>query len=207
MKLSLVFVLALVALMGCSTVGTGTAPSAYTANPPPAGVVPEIVPVWIDKQFTAEHRAAIHDAFSQWNTALNGYENFTIVSDAFDMEPSTLDQVVSTGQGLIVLRRSTHDDIMVLLPDGVLGWVDTDMQSEAHVLNLVEDAIGNRDLVSIAMHEIGHTLRLPHLPVKHTLMYPSYRYGSPCVDQFTVQTLATVRGWEWHALNFCRRPL
>ncbi len=195
------------AIVACTATGAAGPGTRYTANPPPVGIVPEVVPVWIDKRFNAEHRASIHDAFEQWNTALNGYESFAIVSDSFDMEPSTLDQVVSTGQGLIVLRRSTHDPIMENLPDGVLGWVETDLQTEAHVLNLVEDAIGNRDLVAISMHEIGHTLRLPHLPVKHTLMFPAYRYGSPCVDQFTVQTLATVRGFEWKSMNFCRRPL
>ncbi len=179
----------------------------YTSNPPPVGVTPEVVPVWIDKRFTAEHRTAIHEALSQWNTALNGYESFSIVSDAFDMETATIEQIDFTGQGLVILSRRHGDPILEDLPDGVLGWVATDLQSEAHALNLVEDAIGNRDLTSIAAHEIGHTLRLPHLPVKHTLMYPAYKFGAPCVDRFTVQTLATVRGWEWHAMNWCDRPL
>ncbi len=182
-------------------------PPLYTSNPPPSGVVPEIVPVWIDKRFTADHRASIHTALAHWNRALNGYEAFDVVSDDFDMELATIEQIDFTGQGLVILSRHHGDPILEDLPDGVLGWVATNLQSEAHAVNLVEDAIGNRDLVSIAAHEIGHTLRLDHLPVKHTLMYPAYKFGSPCIDTFTVQTLATVRGWEWHSMNFCRWPL
>ncbi len=185
----------------------GLGPSGYTAHASPIGVVSEVVPVWIDKGFTPEHRDAIHSAFEQWNIALNGYEAFDIVSDTFDMEPATIASVVATGQGLIVLRRTTKDPIMEDLPDGVLGWVLMDPGAEAHVLNLVEDAIGNRNLAPITMHEVGHTLRLPHLPVKHTLMYPSYSYGAPCIDLFTTQTLATVRGWDWRRLNSCAYPL
>lgn len=188
-------------VVGC-TAGA-ISPPQYTHHTSPAGVVPEVVPVWIDKRFTSAHRAAVHEAFAQWNTALNGYESFSIVSDTFDMETATIEQIDFTGQGLLVLSRMHGDPILEDLPEGVLGWVSTDLQSEAHVLNLIEDAIGNRDLVSITAHEIGHTLRLPHLPVKWTLMFPSYRYGSPCVDQFTVQALATARGWQWKSMNWC----
>ncbi len=190
-----------VAVIACA--GIPTHDPVYTKNPAPAGIVPEKVPVWIDKRFSAVHRTAIHEAFRQWDIALNGYESFDIVSDAFDMEPSVIESIDFTGQGLLVLRRSKADPLLEDLPDGVLGWVSTDLQTEAHVLNLVEDAIGNRDLTSITEHEIGHTLRLPHLPAKGTLMFPSYRFGSPCVDQFTVRVLATVRGWRYQSMNWC----
>lgn len=182
-------------------------PMGYTEHEAPVGNMPEVVPVYVDKKFTDAHREAIHSAFAQWNLALNGYEEFKIVSDTFDMEPAVIQDIMATSQGLVVLRRSSTDPIMEEMPEGVLGWVMMPEGSEAHALNLVEDSVGNRDLSSIAMHEIGHTLRLPHLPVKHTLMYPSYVNGSRCIDLFTVQALATVRNWDWHKLNNCAYPL
>ncbi len=208
MKLSLVFVAA-VALFasGCSSLHAPPSGGAYTEHAGPVGNMPEIVPVWIDKGFSEAHRVGIHSAFAQWNVALNGYESFKVVSDSFDMEPAVIQDIVASGQGLLVLRRKTTDDIMAALPDGVLGWVSMPPGAEAHVLNIVEDAVGNRNISSIAMHEIGHTLRLPHLFVKHTLLYHSYSYGAPCIDLFTVQTLATIRGWEWHNMNWCAYPL
>ncbi len=205
MKLSLA-ILAL-SIAACTSVHSPPGAGLYTEHPGPVGTMPEVVPVYIDKGFSDSHRAAIHSAFAQWNIALNGYESFNIVSDKFDMEPEIIQDVMATGQGLLVLRRQTTDPVMENLPEGVLGWVMMDPGFESNVLNLVADAIGNRDMTSIAMHEVGHTLRLPHLPVKHTLMFPSYRFGATCVDMFTVQTLATIRGWEWHQLNYCERPL
>ena len=209
MKLALVAVALVASVAACTNAphaADGYGPSGYTQHAGPVGVVPEVVPVWIDKRFTREHRTAIHEAFAQWNIALNSYEQFEIVADDFDMQPEILEQIGASGQGLVVLRRSTKDPIMEDLPDGVLGWVAMNPSYESHALNLVEDAIGNRNIIPITLHEIGHTLRLPHLPVKHTLMYPSYNYGAPCVDLFTVQTLATVRGWDWRKLNSCDYP-
>ncbi len=207
MKLSLIGLGVILSLIACSSAHSPRGNGMYTEHAGPVGNTPEVVPVYIDKRFTDKHRAAIHESFAQWNIALNGYESFTIVSDTFDMEPNIIQDVVASGQGLLVLRRATTDSIMEDLPEGVLGWVMMEDGYESHVLNLVEDAIGNRDITSIANHEIGHTLRLPHLPVKGTTMYPSYRNGSPCLDMFTMQTLATIRGWDWHLTNFCSYPL
>ncbi len=206
MKLSLICLTVLVLLIACSSAHSPPGGGLYTEHAGPVGNMPEVVPVYVDKKFSDKHREAIHESFAQWNIALNGYESFTIVSDTFDMEPSTIQDVIASGQGILVLRRMTTDPLLEELPEGVLGWVMMTPGEEAHVLNLVEDAVGNRDLTAIASHEIGHTLRLPHLPVKGTLIYPSYRYGSPCVDLFTVQTLATVRGWDWKAMNYCGYP-
>ncbi len=207
MKLSLVCLVAIVSLIACSSAHSPPGGGLYTEHAAPKGNVPEVVPVYIDKRFSDSHRSAIHESFSQWNIALNGYESFRIASDTFDMEPNIIQDIIASGQGLLVLRRSTSDPVMEELPEGVLGWVMMTQGEEAHVLNLVEDAVGNRDITSICSHEIGHTLRLPHLPVKGTLMYPSYRNGSPCIDRFTVQTLATIRGFDWKLLNWCGYPL
>ncbi len=179
----------------------------YTHNPAPVGVMPGTIPVFIDKKFSATHKADIKSSVTHWNVALNGFETFAVKTDNFDMEPDVLLEIAVTGQGLVILRRSALDPVMENLPDGVLGWVMMEPGQESHVVNLVEDSIGTRDMVSISMHEIGHTLRIPHIPVKGSLMFPFYPYSVSCVDLVTAQTLATIRGWDWHKLNHCDRPL
>ncbi len=165
-----------------------------------------MVPVYIDVGFSDAHRLAIHQALDTWNLALNGYERFEVASDKFDMEPETLETIDFTGQGLVVLKRMHEDDVVKSLPDGVLAWVPMPSYGEAHSLDIIADVIGNRDLRTICMHELGHVLGIPHLPIRGSLMFSTYP-NSPCIDRATVQALATIRRWEWKHLNFCERPL
>ncbi len=165
------------------------------------------VPVWIDKGFGIDHRMDIHVAIDTWNHSLNGYEKFDVTSDTFDMEPSVLAIINTTHQGLLILKRMHDDPVMTMLPDGVLAWVEREPGEEGHVLNVVDDVIGTRDLRAITMHEIGHALGLPHSVIKGTLLFPSYTYTADCIDRVTVQALASVRGWQWKQMSYCERPL
>lgn len=171
---------------------------------PPVDVVEAVTPVWVDKDFTEAERVDIHTALDEWTYAMNGYSSFRTASDSFDMEPEVLEIVDFTGQGLIILRRSVTSPAVAELPDGVLAWAD---DAPGHVINVIGDRTGTRDLHSIMLHEIGHILGLEHVMVKHSLMWPSYNNGAACVDRVTAMALGSVRGWDWHHMNWCDRPL
>jgi hypothetical protein len=177
----------------------------YTHNT--AGLVPMplVTPVWIDKDFSPSQLAQLKDALTEWNFALNGYESFEVVSDKFAMEPEVIAQVEATGQGLVILDVLSSNHYVQEMGDGVLAWVP---ELGAHIMSVVGDRIGNRDLKAIILHELGHVLGLEHILVKSTLMFPNYNYGSPCIDKISVQQLASVRArFDWRHMNYCERPL
>ncbi len=177
--------------------------SNYVSAPPAdlEGLLPDIQPVYIDVRFTDAERASIVAAVREWNVALNGYRVYDVQVEPFDMDLGIIKRMMDTTQGLLVLRA----DVEGLDPDleTALAWVPG---LGAPLVHVVSERIGTRDLRTIVMHEIGHTLGLPHVPVKGTLMFPYYPFGVDCIDRITAQALATIRRLDWHHLRFCERP-
>ncbi len=201
------FLFALLISMVVAVTGCAKAPTLYTVNPRATDFMPEVTPVWIDTKFTPDQKQAIVEALDAWTYALNGYNRFELVSQDFDMDISVLEQVMHTGQGLLVLDRSVTDPVYDDLPNGVLAWVEDGVP----IVNIFGDVVGNRNVKAIAMHEMGHYLgitgRYAHTAVKGTLMFPSYTYSQTCIDRLTMQTLATFRPkYDWHHTNYCNKP-
>ncbi len=195
----------LVALLSACTIphacnGKGSY-SVYVKHDPPVVTVPRVTPVWVDKDFPASQKADVLAAIDEWNFALNGYSSFQVVDQNYDMEPSVLEQIRDTLQGLVILDVSVKMEQVQRLPDGVLAWVP---ELEANSMFIIGDRIGNRALKSIVMHELGHILGLEHQEEAGTLMFPSYDRGSPCIDQVTAMHLASVHSrYNWHHMNYC----
>jgi hypothetical protein len=174
----------------------------YTAHAPPEANTFQvaIVPVYIDKNFSAYEKAEIYNATQEWNYALNGYQQYRLENDRFDMETDIVFKVLITGQGLLVLSKP-EKDMPSDMPDSALAWVES---LGSPVVYVATDRIGTRNLKSIVMHEIGHTLSLEHTKVQGTLMAPYYGLQSPCVDKITVQALSYLRPrWKWSTMNYC----
>ena len=209
MKHPLVVLLALAFLLsiGCSTHYVPTPFAAYsrTVSPPEGSYSPEVVPVYVDKSFAMDAREDIHAALDEWNFAFNGYVTYVVVSDDFDMEVAVLEKIVRTRQGLVVL--SVPDNFLEdNVPPGVLAWVD-DLGDP--VVHIATGRIGTRDLKKIVMHEIGHTLGIPHTQAAFTLMSQYYQVQSACIDEYTLHTLsgedhAQAVHWDWHFMRSCR---
>lgn len=172
----------------------------YTSNSP-AKPVSDITPVWIDETFSPSFKQTIRAAFKEWNTALNGYGYFEVISEDFDLDIDVIKQVLATDQGVIVLNRSLTDKIVMDMPEGVLAWVS---ELEAHDLNIVTKRIGTRNLKTIVMHEIGHTLGVGHLPVKGSLMFPIYESESNCIDKLTIMMLSSIHSkYDYKQMSYC----
>lgn len=199
--------LAVLLAVGCST-HTGPVPKYSTYShapaPPSRSYAPEIIPVYVDKAFRADAREDIHVALDEWNYAFNGYRMYLVVSDAFDFDLDVIAQVERTKQGLIVLSVPDYwlDENV---PSNVLAWVD---ELGDPVVHVASGRIGTRDLKKIVMHEIGHTLGLPHTVASGTLMSQYYQDQVSCIDEYTVRTLTGLRysravHWLPQFMNSC----
>ncbi len=171
----------------------------------------DVTPVWIDKGFSLNQKAQIVAAMVEWNYALNGYNRFQLISDQFDVtDPAktkeSLDifrEIRATHQGLVILCRMSTDPVSEDLEPGTIAWV---VQGEPF-LNIFADAVGDRNLKALTLHELGHTMGIhEHATIRGSLMYPSYTYMSTCIDRATIQSLSAVRPkWDYHHMNYCNK--
>lgn len=176
-------------------------------NPaPPAQTI--YVPTWIDNRFPADQKKAIRSAIEDWNYALDGYEKFTIVSDSYDAEHDLIPdlRVAAELEGLIIHYETVGSPNEVDVdPEqaGVLAWVP---DFGANDMYIVSDRIGDRNLHTIVMHEIGHILGAPHVDIAGSLMYPHYPLQRDCIDEVTAQIIldkhAKLR-WD-HMKGLCK---
>lgn len=200
---------ALILAFGCAT-HAPIEPYAHYAKasqPIVGSYVPDTEIVWIDKDFRPDEKANIRAALDEWSYAMNGYRTYIVVSDAFSMSDTRTLERVAAGEGLLVLRVG-EADVPMLAPTGTLAWVD---ELGDNVVHVVSSRVGTRDLKAIVMHEIGHTLGLPHTQASGTLMSGYYQDQTNCIDHYTAITLAGLRyaravRWDWRHMRTCNRP-
>src|SRR5215472_2709090 len=181
--------------------------AACAAHSPPSPAPDEtfqtqVEPVWIDKSFSVFERAEIHRALDAWNYAMNGYYQFRVQDDKADPnDANTKEHAGTTGQGVIFYRTAFEEAEMMMLlgqlPPGVLAWTEPDRIG----VHLIADRMGTRDLYTVIMHELGHTLALGHTRVPDTLMYVGFERQCSCVDRYTALNLASAHGWDWRRLR------
>jgi predicted Zn-dependent protease len=190
-------------VLGCGCGGSVMRPGRYVRNDPPVRTMVAHIPVWVDADMPKSQKKAIREALEEWNFTLNGYTVLELETENFKMEQSVIDEVVNTHEGIIIVSNRSSDVLVQLIDDeAVLAWVN---ELGGNVMHVISDRIGRRDMKSIAMHEIGHALGLPHILVKHTMMFPSYTFGSTCIDEVTVRALASVRSrYDVAHMNYCK---
>ncbi len=148
---------------------------------PPEPLTGESVHVFIDPRFTAAQRAAIEQAFAQWNWTLNGYYRFSVRPDG---APGGLWDAVA-----VLIARA--DDAR--RPKNAIAWVPALGVPRIYV---VDEELPGRDLRLILVHEIGHVLGAAHSSDDDSVMWPYYPFGAWCVDGETAGRLARANGWS-----------
>ena len=145
------------------------------------------------KSFDLGDRAKILRAQTTWNTALNGFVRFDVVSSpagsARGSQPWMI--VPAKGESLQLLRGSSVP-LAVTQPTTATSGVMV-----VHV-----DRIGWRDLGSVVMHELGHVLGVGH--GERGLMAAHYHPSDQqCIDKATVAAVAAKRRLPINQLNWC----
>lgn len=198
-------------LFGCSV---AAAVPVRVPSPTPAlrdtNVVTDVIPVWVDRNFTWNEDQDISKALDEWNWTLNGYARFKVESwtlDKKDLEGVNA-EIAKTMRGLVIHRTlvgAPEEMETDPLQEGVLGWVTEELKD----MYIVSDRIGYTDLHVVVMHELGHTLGAMHSRTPGTLMFPNTSQQSSCVDQLTAINVASAHysaGWRFQHMNYCSLP-
>lgn len=123
-----------------------------------------------EKDFTPEQIDVIHEAVSEWNTALNGYLRFEYVTEKGD-------------DNLIVIRGVS---LTILLQDDISAVTYTVPWENGGGIELPNSLTGDGKpyLLPLALHELGHALSLSHSG-ENTIMQPVLKVPTQritCVD-------------------------
>jgi hypothetical protein len=206
----------ILALMTLLVVG-GCGNSLYTyrnvAGPEASYQYYREIPVYMDKNFSVAEREALLQSMGEWNWTLNGYMKLVVKDTEFNLDSSaakkTFKQVKNTGEGYLILKLN-HDDPaledVIEEGDGTLAFVNR-LGHNGHIMVVIADRIGSRNLKSIVLHEFGHLLGASHVMAR-SLMYPSYsgRSSYRCVDKITAAQVANYQQIELSHLNYCSTP-
>lgn len=185
----------------------------YHSNAPLSKVVNyREFPVFLDDRFTVEERKNLEASISEWNWALNGQIKLVVNKKLVNGEDlsevkDTLYGIRQTGQGYLILRLNHDDPLLedtVDEDDGTLAFVNA-LGNRGHLMVVVADRIGTRDLRRIVLHEFGHLMGAMHVMAK-SLMFPSYGDGYPCIDKITILQAANYHKLDPNHLNYCSVP-
>jgi Matrixin len=193
---------------------SGCSPSYYTYNhasrDPYLGHRSDI-PVYVDEGFSPAEKQAIVRSINEWNEVLNGYITIRVSTWHFDRNTeaglAVLKQVAAAHQGIVILDLHDNDPLLEDNDtDGVLAFVDG-LGRQAHLMVVLSDHIGNRDLKTILMHEWGHALGAQHT-TSRSLMHNFYDgdMQASCIDRATVLQVSAYQHLNMEHLNYCIVP-
>lgn len=167
-----------------------------------------VIPIWIDTKFNKEQLSQIKSAVNEWNNVFNGQMLLKLDKQFTGQEEGEklFTEANKTGLGWVIVNLDENDPVLsdrIESGDGTLAFVT---KMNGHLLVVIGDRIGTRDLKTITMHEMGHLLGANHVNAP-SLMTP--RYGEEqynCIDKITVAQVAGYQDLEFANLNYCITP-
>lgn len=170
------------------------------------------IPIYVSQQFSDTDKKTIRDAVDAWNNVLNGHMSLVIKDERFfskEEDLRTMHALREANEGWVLLKMD-HDHPALADEieegDGVLAFVNR-LGSSGHLMFVLGDRIGSKDLKSILLHEMGHLLGAQHVSAR-SLMYPSYGIYANyrCIDKITVAQVSNYQHIPIEEMNYCVTP-
>lgn len=211
LKSILLSLMAIITIVGCG--GTNLYHYKHVGGPESNYQYYKEIPVYMDKNFSEGERASMLQAMGEWNHVLNGHIKLVVKDMEVDIRSTEMKllfrQVMTTSEGYMILKLNHNDPMLgdaVDEDDGTLAFVNS-LGHRGHVMVVIADRIGSRNLKAIALHEFGHLFGAMHVLAK-SLMYPAYsgRSSYHCVDKITMMQVANYQEIDPKNLNYCVTP-
>jgi hypothetical protein len=202
-------------LLSIFGIGCGTKMWTYRQGQVPSHIANvRTIPVYLDDNLSMEEEEAVKKSIKAWNGVFNGQIVIKIGGnfDSGNMEETIklIKEAYNKGEGWYILTLDSRDKILegdVEPGDGKLAFAVGG--ARGHMMVILEDRIGSRDITVILEHEEGHLLGAAHT-LAPSLMFPSMGMGKDavdCIDKITVAQVALVQNLDFNSLNYCVTPL
>ncbi len=166
----------------------------------------DTIPVWLHSDFSTAAQINILEALKEWNISFNGQYILQFKGYFSNLETGRLlyEKFGNANQGIIILNLpASHPLSLVKSGDGSLAVVP---EIGDHVIIVIKDQVGYRNLKTIIMHEIGHLMGAEHINFS-SLMYPYYGVKQyPCIDKVTMMQVAAHLKLNYKTLTYCMVP-
>jgi hypothetical protein len=191
------------------------------------GFKPPVKPTVVmhgDESFSKEERAFIEEAAGIWSKQTDGLATIRFV---WDYIPGDIESEANHATDHVVIKHTSYEPSIMErdceisrqqlgLPRGLclqtlLAWVSPsggfhglDDEDERVTLNFIPDRYEGRDRwVSVAIHEMGHVLGLPHSTFRHAVMFPTNDVSKTCLRQPDLQAFCSANVCEGHTMKPC----
>jgi hypothetical protein len=168
-----------------------------------------------DKSFTESERNQIETAAGVWREQTSGQANIRIVWDwskdtTIPKEEHKIEKLTSLDLEVILTDcyLSEQMDVPPCSPM-VLAWVEQsggihNPEHEPVMLKFIPDRYkSGESFVSVAIHEFGHVLGLPHQNVPQAVMYPSQNAVKTCLKPSDLASFCQVNECDGRKMYPC----
>lgn len=157
----------------------------------------------IDKTFTTKEKQAILSALTVWKKVTCGLFDYIVVDDKLDDLFST-----QINTNTIVFLRGTENDTLIKQIDyteqaKIFGYA---YHSVPNVIILIPERLDTfYDLKFVAVHEIGHILRINHINDKESVMSKYYTGFNKITRNDLIAFLSCCR-WDYEHVRYDDDP-
>lgn len=133
--------------------------------------------LFVDSRFNDREVELIKESVNEWELSTNGLAKFKIVLD-FDVEHDypTVEHIPNA---LVAYKAESTDEVFVKMEEE--GKVNYTLglyhyRNHTPTISMVHDRLehtANDYYRGVIIHELGHSMGLPHFNIKNTIMYPT----------------------------------
>ena len=178
----------------------------YTDHPQRAATG-RVLPIFIDRDFSAAEYERVVLAIKQWNHVLNGFLQMRPQNLPDNPSVATLSQIRRSGGWIVARVDSRHP--VARQPQAARALALT-AGGNGGFIYVISDRFALGDLTGVMMHEFGHVLGAGHDPANDGgghLMASIYDAGNGrCIDRSAVSMVAMAQRLPLTQLNWCVGP-
>lgn len=132
--------------------------------------------VYVDSEFTEEEFMIIQEAADEWAQETNNLATFDVY---YGIEDGLYNKIKHDPNSLLVVKSNSETPLVKsldkLIKGEVLGFFLKELEVQS-ILLVNDRMLGDHYYKAVVIHEMGHSIGLPHTRDEESIMYRSMNY-------------------------------